>query len=83
MGLLHCRWILYQLSYQGSPRKLEWVAISSSRGSSHPGIETASFVSPALAGAFLTTSATWDVLFSSVQFSSVTQSCLTLCDPMD
>ena len=22
LGLLHCRWILYQLSYQGSPRKL-------------------------------------------------------------
>ena len=21
-GLLHCRWILYQLSYQGSPQKL-------------------------------------------------------------
>ena len=36
--LLHCRQILYQLSYQGSP---------------------------------------------SVQFSSVAQSCLTLCDPMD
>ena len=24
-GLLHCRWILYQLSHQGSPRILEWV----------------------------------------------------------
>ena len=24
--LPHCRWILYQLSYQGSPRILEWVA---------------------------------------------------------
>jgi len=24
-GLPHCRWILYQLSYQGSPRILEWV----------------------------------------------------------
>ena len=24
-GLSHCRWILYYLSYQGSPRKLEWV----------------------------------------------------------
>ena len=39
-GLLHCRQILYQLSYQGSPK----ITIS--------------------------------------QFSSVTQSCLTLCDPM-
>ena len=25
-GLLHCRQILYQLSHQGSPRILEWVA---------------------------------------------------------
>ena len=41
-GLLHCRWILYQLSHQGSP--LFW----------------------------------W-----SVQFSSVTQSCPTLCDPVN
>ena len=24
----HCRWILYQLSHKGSPRILEWVAIS-------------------------------------------------------
>ena len=39
-GLLNCRWILYQLRYQGSP----WI---------------------------------------SYQFSSVTQSCPTLCDPMD
>ena len=25
-GLLHCRWLLYQLSHKGSPRILEWVA---------------------------------------------------------
>ena len=25
-GLLHCRWVLYQLGHQGSPRILEWVA---------------------------------------------------------
>ena len=25
-GLLHCRWILYQLSHKGSPGILEWVA---------------------------------------------------------
>ena len=31
-GLLHCRWILYQLSHKGSPRILEWVAYSISRG---------------------------------------------------
>ena len=39
-GLLHCRWILYQLSYQGSPRTLEWVAYPFSRGSSRPRIRT-------------------------------------------
>ena len=30
-GLLHCSWILYRLSHQGSPRKLEWVAYPFSR----------------------------------------------------
>ena len=35
-GLLHCRWILYQLSHQGSPRKLEWIAYPFSRGTSQP-----------------------------------------------
>ena len=35
-GLLHCRWILYHLSYQGSPRILDWVACPFSRGSSQP-----------------------------------------------
>ena len=33
-GLLHCRQILYQLSHQGSPRILEWVAYPFSTGSS-------------------------------------------------
>ena len=35
-GLPPCRWILYQLSHQGSPRILEWVAYPFSRGSSWP-----------------------------------------------
>ena len=35
-GLPHCRWILYQLSYKGSPRVLEWVAYPFSSGSSQP-----------------------------------------------
>ena len=35
-GLLHCRWILYQLSHKGSPRILEWVAFPFSKGSSCP-----------------------------------------------
>ena len=33
-GLPHCGRILYQLSHQGSPRILEWVAFPFSRGSS-------------------------------------------------
>ena len=36
-GLLHCRWILYHLSHQGSTRMLEWVVYPFSRGSSRPG----------------------------------------------
>ena len=35
-GLLHCRQILYQLSHQGSPRVLEWIAYPFSSGSSPP-----------------------------------------------
>ena len=35
-GLPHRRQILYQLSYKGSPRILEWVARPFSRGSSQP-----------------------------------------------
>ena len=27
-GLLHCRWILYQLSYQGSPKNTEMGSLS-------------------------------------------------------
>ena len=39
-GLPHCRWILYHLSHQGSPRILEWVAYYFSRGSSWPRNQT-------------------------------------------
>ena len=35
-GLPHCRWILYQLSHQGSPRTLEWVGYPFSSESSQP-----------------------------------------------
>jgi len=35
-GLPHCRWILYHLSHQGSPRILKWVAYPFSRESSWP-----------------------------------------------
>ena len=39
-GLLHCRWILYQLSHQRSPRILEWIAYPFSSGSSQPRNQT-------------------------------------------
>ena len=35
-GLPHCRWIVYQLSHQGNPRILEWIAYPFSSGSSWP-----------------------------------------------
>ena len=54
-GLLHCRWILYQLSYKGSPRILQWVAYPFSRGSSWPRNQTG--VS-CIAGRFFTNWAT-------------------------
>ena len=40
-------------------RILVWVAMPSSRGSSLPKVKSTSLMSPALAGGFLTTSATW------------------------
>ena len=42
-GLLHCRWILYQLCHMGSSRILEWVAYPFSRGLPDPGISHTSF----------------------------------------
>ena len=43
---------------------LEWVAIPLSGDLSDPGIEPVSLMSPALAGVFFTTSATWEALFN-------------------
>ena len=58
-------------------RILEWVAITFSRGSIQPR-------SPALAGGFFTSEPPEKPNPpSSAQFSSVTQSGLTLCDPMN
>ena len=49
-----------------------------------PGIEPASLASPALPGRFFTTEPPQKPhLLVSVQFSSVAQSCPTLCDPMN
>ena len=39
-GLLHCRWILYQLSHKRSPGILEWVAYPFCNGSSRPRNQT-------------------------------------------
>ena len=50
---------------------LEWVAISSSRGSSRPRIQSASLLSPAFAGRFFTTSTSWE---AHVYFSPNTSS---------
>ena len=48
------------------------------------GIELVVLTSCASAGRFFTTSATWKyITCASVQFSSVAQSCPTLCDPMN
>ena len=41
-GLPHCRWILYQLSHQESPRILEWAAYPFSSRSSQPRNRTGS-----------------------------------------
>ena len=61
-GLPHCRWILYQLSHQGSPKILNWVAYSFSRGSSRP--RNGTRVS-CIAGGFFTCWATQEVSFYS------------------
>ena len=42
LGLPHCRWILYQLRHNGSPRIQEWVAYPFSSGSSPPRNQTGS-----------------------------------------
>ena len=39
-GLLHCGQIVYQLSHQGSPRILEWVAYPLSKSTSWPRNQT-------------------------------------------
>ena len=62
-------------------RMLEWVAVPCYRGSSRPRIEPKS---PALAGEFFTTSATWEaLLIIAAAAAKSLQSCPTLCDPID
>ena len=61
-------------------RILEWVALPSSRGFSQPGIQPRS---PACRQILYQLSLQGSPRALSVQFSSVAQSCLALCDPMD
>ena len=63
-GLLYCRWILYQLSHNGSPRILEWVAYPFSSGSSRPRNRTG--VS-CIAGRFFTSWAMREAQFSTIE----------------
>ena len=63
--LPHCRWILNQLSYKGSPRRLEWVAYLYSRGSSRPTNWTRVFCT---VGGFFTN---WAIREAQIQVSCV------------
>ena len=74
-GLPHWGQILYHLNHQGSPRILECVAYPFSRGNSLPKNPIGVFC---ITGGFFASWATREV-----QFSSVAQLCLALCDPMD
>ena len=63
-------------------RILDWVAMSSFQVSSQPRDQTHVSCGTCIAGGFFTTEPLGKP-HTSVQFSSVTQSCLTLCNPMD
>ena len=72
--------------FMGFSRQEYWSGFSfpSPRDLPNPRIEPQSLKLPALADRFFTNSATWEApQFSSVQFSSVTQLCPPLCDPMN
>ena len=58
-GLPHCRWILYKMNHQGSPRILEWVAYAFFRESFWP--KNLTGIS-CVAGRFFTSWATKEVL---------------------
>ena len=95
-GLLYCRWILYQLSHREAQEYQRGQPVPSLGDLPDPGIKPAS---PTLQVDSLPTELSGKPLMSqkkktipggfsklygrSVQLSSVTQSCLTLCNPMD
>ena len=55
----HCKWILYHLNHQGSPRILEWVAYPVSRGPCWPRHQTEVYC---IAGRFFNSWATRETL---------------------
>ena len=77
-GLPHCRWILYQLSHQGSPRTLEWVTYPFSSGSSQP---RNPYGVSCIAGGFFTNWATRRHEFENILGDSEGQGSLACCSP--
>ena len=67
-GLLHCRWILHQLSHKVSPKIVEWVAYPFSSRSSWSRNQTG--VS-CIAGRFLTNWAMREALASSYEVTNI------------
>ena len=65
LGLPHCRWILYRLSHQGSPRIPEWVAYPFSRRSSRPRNQIRVFC---IAGRFFTSEPPGKPILTSLAF---------------
>ena len=93
-AVLSCIWLFVTPWMQSPPgssvhgilqaRILEWVAISSSRGSSQPRDWTQVSCVSCIGRGILYHHATWEAqMNASVQFSLVAQSCPTLCDPMN
>ena len=83
-GLQHCRWILNQLSYKGSPRTLECVARGSSRPRNRSGVSW-------IAGKFFTNCAmreaqskrTEEIILDTNFCCLVAKLCPTFCDPVE
>ena len=71
LHLPHCRWILYHLSHQGSPRILEWVAYPFSSRSSQSRNEIGVFC---IAGGFFTSWATREGNGTPLQYSCLEKS---------
>ena len=85
-GYVSFRWTAKGLSHTGSSvhgisqgRILEWVVISYTRGSSWPRDWIATLESPALAGKFFTTRATWEAPICSNNYWLNYLTLFTLC----